>query len=151
MIEHDLFIVVCDAQRAHVYQNIGGTKNPALEFVIGFEQKNPPTSQQGTDKPGTAFGSASGPRSHLQETDYHQQQQKAFAKEILDALSELKSERKISKLVWIAPPRMLALLRADMPETLGSITLAEIDKDLTKHPAPAIIELLDTYLSRREE
>lgn len=145
MLEHDVIITVCDAQRAHVYQNIGSPQSPKLDFVIGFEQKNPRSSELGTDKPGISFVSLGGDRSQVADKDFHYARQKAFAQDILKALSELAIEKKISKIIWVAPPRMLALLRADMPKHLKDITLIEIDKDLTKHPTSKIIELINSY------
>ena len=145
MLEHDVIIAVCDAQRAHIYQNVGTPQSPKLDFVTGFEQKLPPSSQLGTEKPGTSFGSIDGPRSQVSHTDLHYARQKAFAQDILEALSALSIERNFSRLIWIAPPKMLALLRAGMPTRLKAITLAEIDKDLTKHPTAKIIELMQSY------
>jgi protein required for attachment to host cells len=145
MLDHDVIIAVCDAQRAHVYRNTGTPRAPKLDFMIGFEQKNPRSSELGTDKPGTTFASAGGSRSQISDTDFHYARQKAFAQDILKALSELANENKVSKLIWVALPRMLALLRADMPKQLKDITLTEIDKDLTKHPTAKIVDLLTSY------
>jgi protein required for attachment to host cells len=147
MIEHDLVIVVCDAQHAHIYRNTGTAQSPALAFMMGFEQKNPPSSQQGTDKPGTAFGSALGRRSHMDETDYHRQREKLFSHDIVRALSDLQTQKKLDKFILIAPPRMLALLRDNMPQSLKAITCAEIDKNLTKHPTDKIVDLVNSYRS----
>ena len=147
MLEHDLVIVVCDAQRAHIYRNIGTAHSPDLAFVMGFEQKIQPSSQQGTDKPGTAFGSVLGQRSHMAETDYHRQREKLFAHDIVRALSDLHTQKKLEKFILIAPPRMLALLRDNMPQSLKAIICAEFDKDLTKHPTDKIVDLVSSYRS----
>lgn len=143
MLEHDIFVVVCDAQRAHVYQNIGSKQSPNLTFVAGFEQRLQPTHEQGTDKPGTTFSSASKTRSHVDQPDYHEAQQHAFSKSVVREMSTLLANKNINKIIWVAPPRMLSFLRADMPKQLKDITAAEIDKDLTKHPKEKIIELLN--------
>lgn len=143
MLEHDIFVVVCDAQRAHVYQNIGSKQSPSLSFVAGFEQKLLPTHEQGTDKPGTTFSSASKTRSYVAQSDYHEAQQHAFSKNVVKEMANLLTSKNIKKIIWVAPPRMLSFLRADMPKQLKDITAAEIDKDLTKHPKEKIIELLN--------
>ena len=143
MLEHDIFVVVCDAQRAHVYQNIGSKQSPSLSFVAGFEQKLLPTHEQGTDKPGTIFSSASTTHSHVDQPDYHEAQQHVFAKNVVKEMSNLVINKDIKKIIWVAPPRMLSFLRTDMPRQLKDITAAEIDKDLTKHPKEKIVEILN--------
>ena len=142
MIEHNVFIVVADGRRAIVYRNSGTAQAPHLEEVAGFEQNNPPSREHGTDKAGTGFSSAGGIRSSVSETDYHDAKEKAFAKEIVHVMVDLKRDRTIAKLIWIAPPRMLAELRHDMPHQLKEITVKEIDKDLTKHAPHEIVKLI---------
>ena len=143
MLNCNIFIVVCDTQRALIYQNTGSTESPNLTLIDGFEQKNPPARDQGSDKPGTSFAGGTGPRSSVSQTDYHEAQQHAFAKHVLNEVAALKTKKKVEKLIWVAPPRMLSMLRADMPKTLKEVTVAEIDKDLTKHSTDKIIEILN--------
>ena len=143
MLDRNIFIVVCDTQRALIYQNTGSKESPHLTLIDGFEQKNPPARDQGSDKPGTSFAGGTGPRSSVSQTDYHEAQQHAFAKHVLNEVVALKNKQKIEKLIWVAPPRMLSMLRADMPKMLKDSTVDEIDKDLTKHSAENIIRILN--------
>lgn len=143
MLNRNIFIVVCDTQRALIYQNTGSMESPNLTLIDGFEEKNPPTRDQGSDKPGTSFAGGTGPRSSVLQTDYHEAQQHAFAKHVLNEVVSLKTKQKVEKLIWVAPPRMLAMLRVDMPKALKEVTVAEIDKDLTKHSTDKIIEILN--------
>ena len=142
MLDRNIFIVVCNTQRALIYQNTGSTESPDLTLIDGFEQKNPPARDQGSDKPGTSFAGGTGPRSSVSQTDYHEAQQHAFAKHVLNEVLALKTKQKVEKLIWVAPPRMLSMLRVDMPKLLEEITVAQIDRDLTKHSINKIIEIL---------
>ena len=142
MIEQNLFIVVADGQRAHVYRNSGTAQAPRLELVTSHTQNNPRSHEQGTDKAGTAFSGPGGTRSHVSETDYHAEQERAFAKEIIDSVNNLMRDRSIKSLIWVAPPRMLHDLRHAMPHQLKDVTIREIDKDLTKHQPHEIVKLI---------
>jgi len=142
MIEHHVFIVVADGRRAFIYRNSGTAQSPHLELVSGFEQKNPATHEQGTDKPGTGFASAGGVRSHVSENDYHEAQERAFANDLVHIIVDLKKTKNINALIWVAPPRMLAELRREMPQQLKQVTIKEINKDLTKHTPHDIVKLV---------
>jgi protein required for attachment to host cells len=53
-------------------------------------------------------------------------------------MERLVRERKVKALVVVAPPRMLADLRVALHSDVKSRIIAEIDKDLTKHPIQEI-------------
>jgi protein required for attachment to host cells len=142
MIAHNVYIVVADGKRAHIYRNSGNVQAPHLELVTGFDQKNPPSHEQGTDHAGSVHSGPGGIRSHVSESDYHDAQEHDFAKHIVKLVTELVHSAKIEALIWVAPPRMLASLRADMTHELKAITKREIDKDLTKHSPQDIVKLI---------
>ena len=142
MIEHNAYIVVSDGKRASVYRNSGTTQAPHLETISAVEQKNPSAHEQGTDKAGSVHASSGSARSHVAETDYHEAQEHAFAKDIMHSIVGLVERAHVPALIWVAPPRMLASLRADMPKKLKDITTREIDKDLTKHAPNDILKLI---------
>lgn len=142
MIEHNVYVVVADGRRAQIYRNSGTAQAPHLDLVTGFEQKNPASHEHGSDKGGSVFSSAGGTRSRVGESDYHDAQERLFAKDVMHAVVELDRTSRLTALIWIAPPRMLASLRADMPKHLKEITKNEIDKDLTKHSAHDILSAI---------
>lgn len=142
MIEHNVYIVVADGKRAHIYRNSGSAQVPHLELISGFNQENPSSHLQGTDKAGTVQAGPGGTRSHVSEKDFHDAQENKFATHIVETVLNLLTSAKFDSLIWVAPPRMLAALRADMPHQLKAITKREIDKDLTKHSAQEIIKII---------
>lgn len=146
MLENNLIIIVCDTQRAHIFKNTGSKNTPHLDFISGFEQKNPRSHEYGSDKPGTTFGSASGPRSHVASEDFHMEEQKIFAKTIVNSIMTIKRDNTFSKMIWVAPPKMLSYLREIMPLELKNMTIFELSKDLTKHPTPEIIKIIKNHL-----
>jgi protein required for attachment to host cells len=54
----------------------------------------------------------------------------------------LHGEDRKRKIVLVAPPKTLAVLRETLGDALRPSLLAEIDKDLTKHPVHEIERLL---------
>ena len=128
------WIVVCDGARALLLENSGDEKFPNLKTERVFVDENPPTHEQGSDRPGRAFKRAgTNLRSGVGDTDWHDLEEHRFAQRVAAALEGLVRERKVKALVVVAPPRTLADLRQAFHADVKSRIIAEIDKDLTKH------------------
>ena len=52
-IPHNAFVFVGDGRKALFLRNDGDAKFPNLRIEKVFENENPPTHEQGTDRPGT--------------------------------------------------------------------------------------------------
>jgi protein required for attachment to host cells len=134
-IPHDAFVFVGDGRKALFLRNAGDEKFPNLKTEYVFEDENPPTNQQGSDRPGRAFDhAATNRRSSVEPTDWHNLEERRFARHVAGAMIRLVHERDVKALVVAAPARALAELRAAFPPDVKRRILAEIDKDLTKHP-----------------
>ena len=134
-IPHDAFVLVGDGRKALFLRNEGDEKYPNLKTERVFEDVNPLTHEQGSERPGRvskAFGS--GRRSTVEPVDWHNIEEERFARKVAAAMEEIVRTRKVPALVVVAPPRTLADLRgAFHPDIRGRI-IAEINRDLTKHP-----------------
>jgi protein required for attachment to host cells len=138
-IPHDAFVFVGDGRKALFLRNEGDEKFPNLKTERVFVDDNPPTHEQGTDRPGRTFKSAgSSNRSGVENTDWHDLEETRFARQVAGALEKLVRERNPKALVVVAPPRALADLRQAFHAQVKSRIIAEIDKDLTKHPVDQI-------------
>jgi protein required for attachment to host cells len=134
-IPHGALIFVGDGRRALFLRNEGDEKFLSLKAERVFVEENPPTREQGTDRPGRAFKSAGTTRrSAVEETDWHQLEAHHFIRKVADAMEHLVRERKVEALVVAAPPRTLAELRHAFHADVKGRIVAEINKDLTKHP-----------------
>jgi protein required for attachment to host cells len=144
-IPHDAFVFVGDGRKALFLRNDGDEKFPNLKTERVFKEENPPTHEQGTDRPGRTFASARTHRSGaVGQTDWHHLEEDRFVGRVAAALEELVRARKIPALVVVAPPRTLADLRRDLHPDVKKRVVAEIDKDLTGHPVAEI----ETHLLR---
>ena len=61
-----------------------------------------------------------------------------FARHVAAALEQLVRTRNVKALVVAAPPRTLADLRRAFHADVSARIIAEVDKDLTKHPVAEI-------------
>jgi len=64
-------ILVGDGSKALLLVNEGTVPEPDFKVEHVFSQKNPPTREQGTDRPGRAFSSAGYRRAAMADTDWH--------------------------------------------------------------------------------
>jgi protein required for attachment to host cells len=138
-IPHDALIFVGDGRKALFLRNAGDEKFPNLTTEQVFVDENPPTHEQGSDKPGRAFKRAkTNQRSGVETVDWHELGEQRFAQRVAAAMEQLVRERNAPALVVAAPPRTLAELRHAFHADVKRRIIAEIDKDLTKHPVGEI-------------
>ncbi|HTO62786.1 MAG TPA: host attachment protein [Bradyrhizobium sp.] len=138
-IPHDAFVLVGDGRKALFLRNEGDEKFPNLKTERLFEDENPPTHEQGSDRPGrVSKAHESGQRSAVEPVDWHRIEEHRFAKRVAAALEQVVRATKAPALVIVAPPRTLADLRAAFHPDVQGLIIAEINKDLTKHPVGEI-------------
>ena len=135
-IPHNTFVFVGDGRKALFLRNEGDATFLNLKTEKVFEDENPPTHEQGTDRPGRV-AKPSG-RSAVEPSDWHDIEEHRFARRVAEALERLVRERGARALVVVAPPRTLADLREAFHADVKARIIAEIHKDLTRHPVDDI-------------
>lgn len=141
-IPHDAYVLIGDGRKALLLRNEGTAIAPSLKTEQVFEIDNPPTREQGTDKPGRSFASVGGRRSAMEQADWHEIEEQRFAKYVADKLQTLVLEKNIEALVIAAAPSFLASLRKSLHQEVEKRVIAELDKDLTNQPVTEIEKLL---------
>ncbi len=137
-IPHDAFVFVGDGRKALFLRNEGDEKFPNLKTERVFEDENPSTHEQGSEHPGRTSKPFAGQRSAVEAVDWHDLEEHRFAKRVAAAMEQIVRERKVKALVVVAPPRTLADLRDAFHADVKACVIAEINKDLTKHPVGEI-------------
>jgi protein required for attachment to host cells len=138
-IPHDAVVFVGDGQKALFLRNSGDVKYPNLITENVFTDENPPAHEQGTDRPGRVFKrAATNRRSSVEITDWHELEKHRFVEHVAAAIEKLVRAERVKALVIVAPPRTLAQLRHAFHEDVKKRIIAEVDKDLTKHPISEI-------------
>ena len=142
-IAHDTWILVGDGRKALMLRNDGTPQHPSLNVVdVLKDGANPPTHVQGADRPGRVMQSANGKRSAVEQTDWHEIAEERFATAIAQKLNAAANSDQFEKLILVAPPSTLAALRKNLDSKATQRIVAEVNKDLTKHPVPEIARLL---------
>lgn len=133
-IPHHALVFVGDGRKALFLRNEGDEKFPNLKTEKVFEDENPPSHEQGTDRPGHIGKTAEGGRAAVEPTDWHDIEEHHFARTVAAALAQVVRADKVKALVVVAPPKTLADLRNAFDADVKARVIAEIHKDLTKHP-----------------
>lgn len=142
-ITHGTWILVSDGRKALFIRQDGDHDLPnfSVQHMLQ-DDDNPRTAEQGSDRPGLTAPAGGAGGAAMEQTDWHDLSEKAFARSTLATLDRLSREIAVERLVVVAPPRTLAVLRADMPPALRKCVLGEIAKDYVNHPLPEIERLL---------
>lgn len=139
-LTHGTWVLVADGQKALLLENIGDADLPVLEVRRLREQDNPPTAEQGTERPGRASDGPSGHRSALDNTDWHQLAEDRFAHDLADMLFRIVP--RYNRLIVAAAPKVLGELRKTLHPEVARRVVAEVAADLTNHPVDEIATLI---------
>jgi protein required for attachment to host cells len=138
-LPHNAFVFVGDGRKALFLRNEGDEKYPNLKTENVFEDVNPATHEQGSEPPGRiSKAKHSGQRSAVEPVDWHDIEEHRFARQVAARMEQVVRQKKASALVVVAPPKTLADLRAAFHSNVQALVIAEINKDLTKHPVGEI-------------
>jgi len=142
-IRHNALILVGDGQKALFLRNRGTPQalDLAVEEILDGGA-NPPTHQQGTDRPGRVVQSVGSARSAVEQTDWHWLEEQKFAGTIAEALYRAALDNKFSELVIVAPPKILGVLRQNLHKLVTDRIAGELPKTLTTSPVNQIEKLL---------
>lgn len=156
------WILVADGKRAEVYKRAvreksipaGGSERHrhyddssvlALISVPGmeWEAESPSIYEAGRDRLGRVFeSSTSAHHSSEPHMDIHEEIKQHFMKMIADRLNQALEQKAFSKLVLIAPPKMLGELRKFLAPTVIKHVVAELPNDLTHCDNKALLKHL---------
>lgn len=140
-------VVVADERRATFFdvtrptslQEAGAVENP----VAGLKD-----TDLETDRAGRRFGGAQGGNgaAHHHGVDGERSTLKhdltLFAKEVGRRVDADRVNHKFDKLVIVAPPKMLGLIRQSISTSLQSMIAGEVPKDLVNHGPEAILNVI---------
>lgn len=141
-LKHHGWVVVADGAKALFLRNEGDEKFPNLEVFRKEEQDNPPTSEQGTDRPGRFNDGPQVHRSAVQETDWHELAEGHFAHDLADILYKRAHKGDFDEIIIVAAPSVLGHVRKQLHKEVSDRVIAEVDKDLTNHPIDEIEKLV---------
>ena len=112
-IPHNAMVFVGDGRKALFLRNHGDAKFPNLRTEKVFEEENPSTHEP---------------------TDWHDIEEHRFARKVAAAMEQMVRAGGAKGLIVVAPPKTLAELRNAFHPDVKACIVAEINKDLTRHP-----------------
>src|SRR5579864_6657816 len=133
-LEHAAWVLICDGGKAILAENAGDAAAPNLKVRETFEQPDPPTHEQGTDKPGRKFAGVGESRSATEPTDFHAQAEEDFLRRIAARVEQNIGERHIRNLVVVAPPKAIGILRRAFSPAVRNVVRHEVEKDYVHAP-----------------
>jgi protein required for attachment to host cells len=142
------WILVADGGRARILEALGRGRD--LHIVGGSDATldNPPSHQQGRDKPSRVYESVGETRHAVEpRQDPHRALETIFASQLGAMLANYAENRSFDQLVLIAPPVMLGDLRRFLQPHVRERVVAEIDKDLTKTPSSQILSHIENVIA----
>jgi protein required for attachment to host cells len=126
------WILVADQARARIFHGQGNSRLHEVETLLNPDAR---INEQEivSDRPGRAFDSAgSGRHSMGSPVDPKEEEAIRFAKQVTDRLERGRQEGAFERLVLVAAPHFLGLLRKDLHTPLASMVSHELNKDLTR-------------------
>lgn len=142
VLDHDVWVLVADGEKGLILRNEGDKEFPNLEVVREMREENPPTREQGSDRPGRFNDGPSVHRSAVDDTDWHRVAKERFADEMAARLYKMAHRGDFESLIVVAPPLVLGELRKKMHKEVESRITAEVPKTLTNHPIYEIEKIL---------
>lgn len=145
-LEQGTLIVVTDSEKALFLRNLTDLQDPNFEVTDEETQENPSDIDQSANRPGRMPDTGVGQRSALDDTDWHELAKDRFAKDLSDMLYEEAHKGNFEKLVLVASPQVLGVLREEMHQEVTAKVVADIPKTLTNHPVHEIEEIVKAEL-----
>ena len=137
-ISRGTWVVVCDGAKALILKSSDSGPHPDLRTCEIMEQPHAPDRELGADKPGRTHQAAGFGASAVEETEWHEQAAAEFLKSVATKVDALVQQKGINRLVLVAPPRALGLLRPCLGAHSQAVIVAEVAKDLTNFPVDQI-------------
>lgn len=146
-------VVVADERQANFFD----TSKYGAPLALRASIENPSGGARDidleTDRAGRRFGGASGVRhgSGQQQGHHHgvdgersteQHELTLFAKEVAQRIANDRNRHEFDRLILVAGPKMLGLLRQQLPDTCKGVIAGEISKDLIKQGPDAVRDIL---------
>ncbi len=134
----NMWVAVLDGAHGIIFANEGTALAPHLVARKTYRQDNPPAHEQGRDRPGRVHESMGHGRSGVEIPDPHQKAEDTFVNAIIAELAHEATNGAFEKLVIVAPPVALGVLRKHIGHALAPYIVKEIAADYTKMPVAEI-------------
>ena len=146
-IPNGALVLVADGTKVLYLRNQGDEGIIDLRTESHDEREDRKDREIKTDSPGNApvlraSGGAETHRPAYSETDFHQQEEDIWVKEVAEELKKRALRNDYEALVVIAPPKALGVLRKELHKEVERRIILTVNKEMTDRPIPDIEDLL---------
>ncbi len=134
-------VVVADSSKARFF-SLAGRSEPLkeLEDMVHVEGRMRDQDEVSDKQCGLAGGHGEGGHAFESPTDIKQHESALFAKQIADRLEHGRVSNDYDKLILVAPPSFLGILRKALNEHVANLVSDSLDKDLVNEKESVIRE-----------
>jgi len=144
------WIVLADAATAKVYEPQASRRDWKLIAELAHPESRAKESELGTDKPGRVRQSTTGSRAAMEPpTPRKEVEIEKFAREIAKALDDALVRKAYDRLVLVAPPEFVGILRKLLSERVERCIATTVEKDYLHLDLPEARERLEHQLEAR--
>lgn len=142
------WVLIADGARARIAWNDGPGRGVRPLDREELQGRNLPGREIMSDRPGRTFDSA-GQGRHAMEppTDPREHERRIFLNELAALLHREQQQGHYDRLVLVAPPKALGILRDALSDSVRDRITGELDKDLTNIPFHRIAQHLGSVLA----
>ncbi|GAA6158402.1 MULTISPECIES: host attachment family protein [Ruegeria] len=134
------WIVIADGEKALFMENITDAEDPNL-MIVSVEETDGPAGRP-SDRAGRRADAGPNQKSAVEEPKWKAQAKSLFVQDVANLLNRKGLKGAYKRLVLVASPHVLGLLRRRLhSEVLGKV-VAEVDKTLTNHPLHKVEQVL---------
>jgi protein required for attachment to host cells len=144
------WILVAHDAGARVFESRGPGKGIDLVETIEHPEGRMRDRDIDSDRPGRSFRKDSGdPRraAMSRKEGPHDRAVSNFARALTDKLQQARMENQYERLVLVAPPRLLGLLRSSLDGPTAQLVVGSLDKDLASSKEAELIEHLGEVIA----
>lgn len=129
------WVLLANARQAKVLENRGPGKGLVPLDAHQWDAARP---EQPRDRAGMGHSIAGPGVSAVEQSDPQNKADKSFAKDIGKAVTRAFQAKEFDRLILVAGPHMLGLLRDEVENALAPALAGEIDKDLLAQPVKSV-------------
>jgi protein required for attachment to host cells len=145
-VDNRTWIVLADASSARMYAPQANGRDWTLTAELGHPQGRAKESELGRDRPGRVKQSAGGRSAMEPPTPRKKVEMEKFARQIAQALDDALVRKAYDRLVLVAPPAFVGLLRGTLTERVTQRISATLEKDYLHLDPPELRERLREQL-----
>ncbi|WP_037310071.1 host attachment family protein [Ruegeria halocynthiae] len=143
-LEQGTWVVIADGEKALFMENITDAEDPNL-VVVSVEEQDAP-SPKPSDRAGRRYDRGPNQKFAVEEPKWKTHAKSLFVQDLANLLNRKGLKGSFERLVLVASPHVLGLLRRRLHGKVLAKVVAEVDRTLTNHPLHKVEQVLTQRL-----